>query len=174
MSTSFDPDAGTYYDLLVNILEYGSYDFIVRLSEETSHLSYVHEGRTMLSVAAQHSSDPRVVELLLRLRSTPDEPDEIGFTPLMYAVQSERLETVRVLLTAGVDVNYQSMHGLTALHVAVGNNAGPEIARMLLEAGADLRLKAVDGMSVYDAIMINPALANSKFVEEIRQKSSSR
>jgi len=153
------------------IVGYGSLELLERLCEETSHLSFVHDGRNMLSVAAQRNPDPRVVALFLAHGQWPDTPDYQNITPLMYAVLSERNETVRLLLSAGARVNYQGIGGLTPLHMAVGNNGGTEISRMLLEAGADAGLRATDGMTVHDAIMRNPMLKDSTLVEEIYQKS---
>lgn len=172
LDLSLAPNEDTYYDLLTCIVEYAPYEFIERLYDETSHLLYIHEGRSMLSIAAYRSDDPQVVALLMRHRQTLDDPDKQGFTPLMYAVLSERAGTVRLLLSSGANVNYQSMDGFSALHLAVGNNEHPDIARMLLDAGADLRLKTKFGLSVHDAIMQNPALKDSVLAEEIYWKSS--
>lgn len=172
LDLSLAPNEETYYELLTFILESAPYDFIERLYDETSHLLSVGTtGRSMLSIAAQRSDDPRVVALLMRHRPSLDDPDEQGFSPLMYSVLSERAETVRLLLSSGANVNYQSMDGFSALHIAVGNNEHPIIARMLLDAGADLRLKTKFGLSVHDAIMENPALKDSVLAEEIYWKS---
>jgi ankyrin repeat protein len=172
LNLSLGPNEETYYSLLTSIIELAPYDFLERLYEETNHLLSVdNNGRSMLSIAAQRSDDPRVVALLMRHRPSLDDPDDQGITPLMYAVLGERIENARLLLSSGADVDYQSAQGFTALILAAGNNANPELVRLLLDAGADLRLETAFGMSVHDAIMNNPALKDSVLAEEIYWKS---
>lgn len=45
--------------------------------------------------------------------------DELGNTPLYYAVANKFVETVRGLLKIGVDVNVKNEFGNTALHRAL-------------------------------------------------------
>ena len=169
---SLAPNEETYYSLLASVVEMAPYEFLERLYNETSHLLSVDaNGRSMLSIAAQRCSDPRAVALLMRHRPSPDDPDERGFTPLMYAVLSERIENARLLLSSGANVDYRSADGFTALILAAGNNASPDLVRLLLDAGADLRLRTASGLSVHDAIQENPALKDSVLAEEIYWKS---
>lgn len=167
LNLSTAPDEEDYFDLLVRIIDWAPYEVIERIYEETSHLAYVHEGRSMFSVAAERREDARVTALLMRHRSSADDPDPFGFTPLMYAVLNERTETVKLLLSSGADVNYRSRDGFTALHFAAAKNTGPDIIRMLLKAGADPRIKTSFGLSVHDAVMTNPALKDSVLAEEL-------
>jgi ankyrin repeat protein len=57
---------------------------------------------------------------------------------LMTAASREKLETVRVLLNAGADVNYTMPDGSTALHFATFEGRAPQVIRALFEAGADV------------------------------------
>ena len=172
LNLSLTPNEETYYSLLASIVEMAPYEFLERLYDETSHLLGVDTvGRSMLSIAAQRSEDPRVVALLMRHRPSLDDPDDQGITPLMYAVLSERIENARLLLSSGANVDYQSTDGFTALILAAGNNTGSDLVRLLLDAGADLRLKTTFGLSVHDAIIKNPALKDSVLAEEIYWKS---
>ncbi len=59
-----------------------------------------------------------------------------GFTPLLFAVRAGHLDTVRVLLDAGADVNDAVSDGQSALVVATAN-ANWELAAYLLDRGAD-------------------------------------
>jgi hypothetical protein len=59
---------------------------------------------------------------------------EDGYTALMVAAKQGRLETVRILLERGVNVNLVSKHGMTALDCAITVEAGP-ITRLLLQHG---------------------------------------
>lgn len=68
-------------------------------------------------------------------------PTPGGMTPLMYASRDGRMETARMLLDAGADINLRDANDITPLIAAITNNH-PDIARYLIERGADI--KAVD------------------------------
>jgi ankyrin repeat protein len=61
---------------------------------------------------------------------------EGGFTPLLYAVLAGDLESVRVLLQAGANINEPGGDGVTPLMVALAKRHEP-IALFLLDNGAD-------------------------------------
>ena len=50
--------------------------------------------------------------------------DHIGKTPLFYAVAHGRPECVRVLLAAGVTVNYRDEYGRTPLDLETAHHFG--------------------------------------------------
>ena len=62
-------------------------------------------------------------------------------TPLLYAARDGRMETVRMLLDAGANINERDANEITPLIIAITNNH-PDVARFLIERGADI--KAVD------------------------------
>ena len=73
-------------------------------------------------------------------------PGRTGVSPLLFAVDKESAEIVRLLVDAGADVNYtlpeQQFHsrsnsGISALLMAV-NKENVEIVRLLITAGADV------------------------------------
>ena len=63
------------------------------------------------------------------------ESNKGGSTPLHYAVTTNRLETVKLLLDSGADVNATFRSGSTALHIAANRGFVP-IARLLIQKGA--------------------------------------
>ena len=67
-----------------------------------------------------------------------------GLTPLLFAAREADLESVKVLLAAGVDVNQTSEYGWTALLVATQNRAY-QLGVFLLEHGANPNLANVGG-----------------------------
>jgi ankyrin repeat protein len=73
---------------------------------------------------------------------------------LHFAAGGARLELVRLLLTAGADVNRRDpATGRTPLHAAVAAapaGDAPEIVRVLLAAGADVNATTHDGASALD------------------------
>jgi len=69
-----------------------------------------------------------------RTRQAPN--DGGGLTPLVYAVRANDLETVKVLLAAGADINQTTNYGWSPLLVATQNRYY-ELGAYLLEHGAD-------------------------------------
>jgi ankyrin repeat protein len=61
-----------------------------------------------------------------------------GMSPLLYAARDGRIESVRLLLDAGADINQADANGITPLVMALANNH-PEAALLLVERGADVR-----------------------------------
>lgn len=67
-----------------------------------------------------------------------DSADEQGFTALHVAAQEYAIDVMHELVSAGADVNAQSVHGNGPLWVAVFNSQGRgEAIELLLNNGAD-------------------------------------
>lgn len=62
-------------------------------------------------------------------------------TPLMVASMLGDVESVKLLIKAGADVNYQYQCGKTSLMYAAEEGHG-DVVGILIEAGADLNLKS--------------------------------
>lgn len=62
--------------------------------------------------------------------------DGAGDTLLHHACRYGDLESARILIDAGADVNATGEHGATPLHMAAKNGTSPELVRYLLEKGA--------------------------------------
>ena len=61
-----------------------------------------------------------------------------GMTPLMYAARDGRMDTARMLLDAGAEINARDANDITPLITAITNNH-PDVARLLIERGADIK-----------------------------------
>ncbi len=91
---------------------------------------------------------PKALEIMLRHGADPQGRDKDGDTPLMEAARAGDVESVRVLLAAGADVNavnpeYGSEH--TAMIDAISGGDG-EVLRLFKAAGAvDTRVTAENG-----------------------------
>jgi ankyrin repeat protein len=72
-------------------------------------------------------------------RGKPAPKDGGGLTPLVYAVRSNDLDSVKVLLAAGADVNQVTGYGWSPLLVATQNRYY-KLGAYLLEHGADVNL----------------------------------
>ncbi|XP_037083507.1 ankyrin repeat family A protein 2-like [Pollicipes pollicipes] len=66
-----------------------------------------------------------------------DEPDELGYSSLMWAAAYGQVPTVRLLLEQNAAVSRQGPDGETPLIMAT-SNGHYEIARLLINAGADV------------------------------------
>jgi ankyrin repeat protein len=60
-----------------------------------------------------------------------------SLSPLLYAARDGRLETARILVSAGADVNQADANGITPLVMAISNNH-VDVARFLMDHGADI------------------------------------
>lgn len=100
---------------------------------------------TLLNIAINY---PEALQYLLELGLDPNQQNEFGKTPLMYAAQSNQLESVAILLNKKADPNLStiipqdtcyytlSKSGMRALHYAV-RYASSELIKLLIENGAD-------------------------------------
>jgi ankyrin repeat protein len=73
----------------------------------------------------------------------------------MYAASGGHLDTVKVLLTRGADINARAENGFTALMAALSNRRASAVAQELLDRGADIHAVGREG---HTALLI--AVAN--------------
>lgn len=81
------------------------------------------------------------VSRLLDSGVSPSSANKIGYTPLMSAASSYRVEVLKLLLARGADPNSRTADGLSALHCAVGSTPSQparqaECVRTLLSSGS--------------------------------------
>jgi ankyrin repeat protein len=99
---------------------------------------------------AAYSGDVALVRLLLEHGADPLVRNRDNETPLLAAAgygwidgysqghsNQERLETIKLLISLGADVNFACDHGITPLMVAA-NFGVPDIIQHLVDEGADL------------------------------------
>lgn len=81
--------------------------------------------------------NPEIMARLLEAGADPEAPNADGMTALMIVARSNNLDTARLLLAHGANVNTtEQWRGQNALIWAAGQ-AQPEMLALLLEAGAD-------------------------------------
>lgn len=102
-------------------------------------LEHVALGREAdeLLVSVRENRTARAVELLEK-GADVNGPDELGFTPLMYAAQSGNIQLMEVLLKKGAAINWASNRGRTPLIEAVLNDQRAAVD-LLIASGADLK-----------------------------------
>ncbi len=123
-------------------------------------------GATPLIRAAK-AMDVPMMRLLLAHGALPDLPTSSGITPLMAAaglgsttidtrgyydaddVQQRSIESIRLLLAVGADVNHKDADGQTAMHGAA-RLGWTEVVPLLAANDADVRARDVRGLTPLD------------------------
>ena len=88
--------------------------------------------------------------------SNPPDPIDVeqgGYTPLLFAAMQGDLESARLLVAAGADVNDTSPFGTSALVVAAHSGQGA-VGRFLLEKGANPNAAAAGYAPLHAAILL--------------------
>lgn len=109
--------------------------------------------QTMFSHAASNGDHVKVGNMLKNVRSylDPDQQDEDGTTPLIYATCFGHVDVAFLLLEAGAQVDAQDRYGWSPLMWATNNNH-EKIVQMLLDKGASSETKSARGRTVHDFI----------------------
>jgi ankyrin repeat protein len=81
-----------------------------------------------------------------------EEVPQGGSTPLLFAVRSGDLESARLLIAAGADVNDSAADGNTALVIAAHSGSG-SVAALLLEQGADPNVAPLGYTALHAAVL---------------------
>jgi ankyrin repeat protein len=98
--------------------------------------------------AASHGYND-IIELMLEKGADVNFKGYENYTPLMDAVRSNNLETVKFLLEKGADVNLKNKNNKTALLFSWNE----DIIKLLLEHGADVNAKNQYGITfLYSAV----------------------
>ena len=88
---------------------------------------------------AMQSREYDTAHLLIRLAFAGiNARFEHGFTPLHYAVRSERIDIAQMAIARGALINATNDSGITPLMYALHGGASVEMIRLLVNAGADV------------------------------------
>ncbi len=102
-------------------------------------------GPWILHRAAEYTSNPTIVRLLLQAGADPNAPDDNGLTPLHRGAENSNPMVVTHLLDAGADLNARDNDGYTALHWAAAQSGNDRVVKVLLDRGADPFAESNDG-----------------------------
>ena len=103
------------------------------------------EGQTALHLAAQQ--DAYLTQKVISHGVHPDESNVEGETPLMLAVMVENIETAKVLIKQGADVNAINDNAETPLHYAARHNKNNSITQLLLRREGNIEAMNNSGMT---------------------------
>jgi len=95
----------------------------------------------------------KTFKCLIEWGARPNDPDELGVTPLitaLFVADGHDVEVLTILIDAGADVNHRDGLSETPLHHAVrycvdGSRKSIEAVSLLLKAGADPNLRSLYG-----------------------------
>ena len=87
------------------------------------------------------------VQAALQQRKDPNVTEPDGTTALHWAVEQDRLDIAKALISAGANVNAENRYGVTPLVLAV-TTGDASVVGALLKAGADYRVKVAETGSV--------------------------
>lgn len=128
----------------------GSPETVAALVETGADINVVDANGLSPLLWAAGIGSPDTVKYLLDHKATITIADNItGDTALMRAARSGKPESLRLLITAGGDVNIVNKQGLTPLLVAAQSGT-PEKVRLLLEAKADRAAKGPLGKTALE------------------------
>ncbi|MBP6864462.1 MAG: ankyrin repeat domain-containing protein [Candidatus Didemnitutus sp.] len=132
------------------LLNHGA-DANVQLTEDFDEL--LIEGVSAMSYAAQHK-DPWYLKAVLSHGGNPNLVNPVrSQTPIMAAIGSMRPENVKILISAGANLNWQNRDGKTPMMDATTLNQYDLILAML-DAGADPKLKTRWGTTIVSDIKL--------------------
>ena len=133
---------------LMRAAQVGNEDVVEELLDADAEQVEDEDGNTPLSLAIAND-DLVLIELLIDEGGDLTVTNNVGLSVLAQAVLSASVETVSMLIDAGVEVNLYNPEvergdGLTPLMVAV-KEGRLDMVRLLLEAGADPNLRSATG-----------------------------
>lgn len=109
------------------------------LDKGGKNITKATKSRALLN-AAEYSTDPSIISLLISAGADVEGKDHQGNSPLLLACRRGQLNMARALLETGADVNARNLEGNTAMHLVADRN-DQALTALLLERGADLRLR---------------------------------
>jgi ankyrin repeat protein len=163
----------TALDLVNRLIEKGA-NVNAQLKKQQPYRAKLDRGDdTMLTTGttpllrAAKAGDTQVIRILLARKADPKLSTRAGINPLMAAAglgtkeedstgrrktEDEAIESIKLLLDAGLDINAVDGRGQTALHGAAewGND---KVVKFLAERGAKLDIKDKQGKTALDAAL---------------------
>jgi len=122
---------------------------------DTEDIVYVNNNRNdnFLEKAILEHKYKDIQDFLSRntrqIKNLVDFQNKDGRTPLHFAAQENDINTTRLLLSVGANLNIADFQGWTPLHIAVQNNDF-EIVQLLIAAGANRFLKNLNDQVAID------------------------
>lgn len=159
-----------------SILEKAPMTEIVKLKVDFNEIAN-ENSESLLSLAVKY---PDALKYLLQNGLEVDHENEFGKTPLMYAVQYNQLESVKLLLDHGANPNSKTIapgdtcnydintFGMTPLHYAV-RYASLEVIKLLIDRGA-VPFLAAENKHFYPASFETPLVWLERYTDQASEE----
>ena len=118
------------------------------------------------------ANQPQIVRLLLEYGANPNIENEYELTPLGEAANKGNVNSAKVLMAAGAEVNPSPKNGWTPLLRAVAYGNSIDVTVLLANAGADVSAKTPWGNTAYGEALRNRNGKLVKLLEELGAKES--
>ena len=108
---------------------------------------------------AASMGDIETVQKLVKNGANINEKDRSGYTPLIWAIYSNKVEAVKAFIQMGADIEIQDKSGYTPLILAVSWSHS-DIAKLLIEKHANVNAKSDNGTTalIYAATYGNASI----------------
>ena len=107
--------------------------------ENEDEVSLTNEDK-LLSLTKQKSTLINVIENFINNETVDINcVDIINNTPLIYAIENDRIDIVQLLIDKGADVNKITGEDITPLRVAINEINNMDIINLLINKGADIK-----------------------------------
>ena len=107
--------------------------------EDEDEVSLTNEDK-LLSLTKQKSTLINVIENFINNETVDINcVDIINNTPLIYAIENDRIDIVQLLIDKGADVNKITGEDITPLRVAINEINNMDIINLLINKGADIK-----------------------------------
>ena len=131
------------------------------------HTIYREDRSAAIHWAAGYG-DVETIDALLKAGASLTRTDGSGYTPLHWAAaMNSDVGVTKRLIAAGARVRVRTRGGRTPLHVAARSNSNVAVLRVLILAGARTYARDNNGNRVYDFLLQNNALRNSREAENL-------
>ena len=159
------------YTALHYAVYYPSIDTIKLLIEFGADIKAItNDGLNILHIACLAGNIVDVIYIIDKLGFDVNTTDNLGNSPLHWAVYSENKQCIEYLIKKGAKVNCEDKSGLTPMHMSLMNyHTKLVIPKMLLHKGG-IENK-VDGHS-RSCIDYAKVMNNTQFIKEVEEKNS--
>ena len=100
------------------------------------------KGENLLIYLAKKGFDKVISVLINKGKLNPNITDGLGWTPLLHACNIGSIETCKILIENGADVNLASKFGFTPTHCAI-NRGFEDIKNYLISIGGKIHVKTI-------------------------------
>jgi ankyrin repeat protein/tRNA A-37 threonylcarbamoyl transferase component Bud32 len=141
--------------------------YLISESKINLELQSRAEVYTALHLAVKKGKVDLVDAILKRSRSLLNITCLLGKTALHYAVEEKQEGAIKILISAGADINIQDSNGLTVLHKAVQQQNWVLVDQLLSINSININLKSKDGktpLAILETMDLFKAATNGDLV----------